>query len=144
VRNEAKNHCATLASGAYWLAAVMAAGFAARVASGPRFSPLALLATRVIAPRLGPPELVPGPPKQFAQAMGLVMTTAVALIAIVAADHVLADVLLGAMIISAGLEAGFGLCLGCRIFALAMRAGLVPESVCLECADVRLPRAAGA
>jgi len=32
--------------------------------------------------------------------------------------------------------------LGCRTVALAMRAGLIPASVCLQCADVRLPRAA--
>jgi hypothetical protein len=130
---------ATLASGAYWIAAVMAAGFAARVAAGPRFSPLGLIATRAIASRLGPPKLVPGPPKRFAQAMGLVMTTAIAL---VAGDHTLADVGLVMMVAAAGLESGLGYCVGCKIFALCMRAGLIPESVCLECADIRLPRAA--
>ena len=132
----------TLASGAYWIAAVLAAGFAARVASGPRFSPLGLIATRVIAPRLGPPKLAPGPPKRFAQAMGLVMTTAIALIALVAGDHVLADVGLALVLVASGLEAGLGFCIGCRIFALAMRAGVIPESVCLECAELRWPRAA--
>ncbi|HEY7965414.1 MAG TPA: DUF4395 domain-containing protein [Solirubrobacteraceae bacterium] len=133
----------TLASGAYWVAAVMAAGFAARVASGPRLSPLGLLATRVIAPRLGAPTLVPGPPKRFAQAIGLVMTAAIALIALVGGDHTLADVGLGAMLLASGLESGLGYCLGCRIFALAMRAGVIPESICLQCADVRLRRSAG-
>jgi hypothetical protein len=133
---------ATLASGAYWIAAVMAAGFAARVAAGPRFSPLGQLATRVIAPRLGVPKLVPGPPKRFAQAMGLLMTIAIALIALVAGDRTLADAGLAMMIAAAGLESGLGYCVGCRIFALCMRAGLIPESVCLECADIRLPRAA--
>jgi hypothetical protein len=38
-----------------WLSAVLAAGFLARVASGPTLSPLGQLATRVIAPRLGLP-----------------------------------------------------------------------------------------
>lgn len=133
---------ATLASGAYWIAAVMAAGFAARVAAGPRFSPLGLIATRVIAPRLGPPRLVPGPPKRFAQALGLVMTTAIALIGFVAGAHALADVGLAMMIVAAGLESGLGYCVGCKIFGLCMRAGLIPESVCLECADVTLRRAA--
>jgi hypothetical protein len=38
------------------------------------------------------------------------------------------------------LEAAFGICLGCRVFAALMRTGLIPESVCLECADLRRPR----
>jgi hypothetical protein len=37
----------------------------------------------------------------------------------------------------------FGLCLGCRVFALLIGLGLVPEQVCAECADIssRLARA---
>jgi hypothetical protein len=30
---------------------------------------------------------------------------------------------------------------GCRVFSLLMRTGLIPESVCLECADIGLRRA---
>jgi len=37
---------------------------------------------------------------------------------------------------AASLEAFAALCLGCEIFRLGMRAGLVPETVCLECADI--------
>ncbi|MGA2758506.1 MAG: DUF4395 family protein, partial [Solirubrobacteraceae bacterium] len=43
----------TLATGAYWIAAVLAYGFVARVLSGPTLSPLGQAATRLIAPRLG-------------------------------------------------------------------------------------------
>jgi hypothetical protein len=131
----------TLATGDYWIAAVLAAGFLARVAAGPTLSPLGQLATRVVAPRLGPPKLVPGPPKRFAQAIGLVTTTAVALIALVANDHTVADVGLALMIAAAALESLLAYCVGCRIFALLMRAGLIPQSVCLECADISLRRA---
>jgi Domain of unknown function (DUF4395) len=46
-------------------------------------------------------------------------------------------VLLG---VAAFLESAFGLCLGCKVFALLMRAGIVPASVCEECADIRAPR----
>jgi hypothetical protein len=35
----------------YWVLVLLAYGFLARVAAGPRFSPLALLATRIVAPR---------------------------------------------------------------------------------------------
>jgi hypothetical protein len=36
------------------------------------------------------------------------------------------------------LEAAFGLCLGCLAFGALMRAGLIPEEVCVACADVSL------
>ena len=36
----------------------------------------------------------------------------------------------------AGLEAAFGLCVGCKLFYLGMRLGLVPAGVCVECARV--------
>ena len=52
-----------------WLLWLLAAGFLLRVLSGPRFSPFGLLATKVVAPRLGRPKLVPGPPKRFAQGL---------------------------------------------------------------------------
>ena len=131
----------TLATGAYWLAAVLAYGFAARVLAGPTLSPLGQLATRVVAPRLGPPKLVPGPPKRFAQAIGAVTTIAVAVTALVAGDHTIADALLGLMIAGSALESLLAYCVGCQLFALLMRTGVIPEAICLECADVSLRRA---
>ena len=65
-----------LATRWWWLTPVLALGFLARVLTGPSLSPLGQLATRVVAPRLGPPKEVPGPPKRFAQAIGLAVTTA--------------------------------------------------------------------
>ena len=71
------------ATGWFWLTIPLAYGFWARVLTGPRLSPLGQLATRVIAPRLGAPKTVPGPPKRFAQALGATMTlTAVVLLAL--------------------------------------------------------------
>jgi len=132
----------TLANGAYWIAAVLAYGFAARVLAGPTLSPLGQLATRVLAPRLGPAKLVPGPPKRFAQAIGLVITTAVALLALVAGEHTLADVGLALMIAGSALESLAAYCVGCKVFALLMRAGVIPAAICAECTDVSLRRAA--
>src|SRR5271170_5568980 len=61
-----------VATGKLWLTIPLAYGFVARVLSGPRFSPLGLFATRVVAPRLERfAHLVPGPPKRFAQAVGV-------------------------------------------------------------------------
>jgi len=132
----------TLATGAYWIAAVLAYGFVARVATGPRLSPLGQIATRLVAPRLGPPKYVPGPPKRFAQALGAVFTTAIALVALVAGNDAVADVLLGLMIAASALESGLAFCVGCQVFAVLMRIGVIPAKVCAECADVRLRRPA--
>lgn len=135
----------TLATSWYWLLVPLAYGFVARVLSGPTLSPLGRLASSVIAPRLGPEKPVPGPPKRFAQAMGATMTTAAAVAALAFSAHGVADVLLAAMVVAAGLESIFALCIGCQLFALAMRAGLVPAEVCAECADIwsRPPATAG-
>ena len=39
---------------------------------------------------------------------------------------------------AAFLEAAFGFCLGCKIFAVLIRAGIVSETVCEECNDLSL------
>jgi hypothetical protein len=132
-----------LLTGAYWLLIPLAYGFWARVLTGPTLSPLGRLAQNVIAPRLGEKRPVSGPPKRFAQAMGTVMSTAALILALVAGDHTAADVVLILFLLAAGLESIFGYCLGCKVFGLLMRAGLVPEEVCAECADIR-PRLAAA
>src|SRR3954468_15017753 len=55
-----------------WVTVVLAYGFVARVLTGPKASPLGQLVTRVVTPRLPvPAKLVPGPPKRFAQGIGV-------------------------------------------------------------------------
>ena len=126
-----------------WLTVPIAYGFVARVASGPRFSPLGLLATRVIAPRIGHEKLVAGPPKRFAQAIGAFVT--VLTVVLVATGFVLGpQLLLGLMVVFATLESVFALCVGCRIFAGLMRLGLIPEDTCEACNNIslRIPQTA--
>jgi hypothetical protein len=96
-----------------------------------------------VAPRLGAPKPVPGPPKRFAQAIGAVLSTLGAVIGFGLGAHTVGDALFALMIVAAGLESLAALCLGCELFAFLMRIGLVPERVCLECADIsgRLGRA---
>lgn len=119
-----------------WVSAPLAAGFIARVLTGPKLSPLGQLATRVIAPRLGAPKLVPGPPKRFAQGVGVVFTGGATVF--VATGHPLgAQVLLGGIIIAAGLESIFGYCLGCKVFGVLMRHGLIPADTCEACNNVQ-------
>lgn len=126
----------TLITGWYWLTIPIAYGFWARVLSGPRLSPLGWVAMNVVGPRLGERVYVPGPPKRFAQGMGAAMSSAALLLGLVLGDHTAADMVLALFIPAAGLESIFGYCLGCRVFALLMRAGLIPEDVCVECADI--------
>jgi hypothetical protein len=118
-----------------WIVVAIAYGFVARVLTGPTLSPLGQLATRVIAPRLGAPKLVAGPPKRFAQAIGAAVTLgAVAFLAAGVPGGT--QVLLGLMVVAAGLESIFAYCIGCKIFAGLMRAGMIPEETCAACADI--------
>ncbi|HEY5187980.1 MAG TPA: DUF4395 domain-containing protein [Solirubrobacteraceae bacterium] len=126
----------TLATAWYWLLIPIVYGFWARLLTGPTLSPLGWLAQNVIAPRLGERRPVPGPPKRFAQGMGAVMSTAALVLALVLGLHTAADVVLILFLPAAGLESIVGYCLGCKIFGLLMRAGLVPDEICAECADI--------
>jgi Domain of unknown function (DUF4395) len=130
-----------LATGWLWLLVVLAYGFWARVLTGPRLSPLGWVAQRRIAPLLGEPRHVPGAPKRFAQGIGAALTTAAAGLGLAAGATGAATALVGALTVAAGLESIFAVCLGCKAFALLMRAGLVPERVCEECADIWSRRA---
>jgi hypothetical protein len=47
-----------------------------------------------------------------------------------------AYVLLGFLAAAATLESVFAYCLGCRIFGLLMRAGVVPSEVCERCQNI--------
>lgn len=126
----------TLVTGWYWLLIPITYGFWARVLAGPKLSPLGWAAMNVIAPRLGEKRYVPGPPKRFAQAMGTAMSSAALVLGLILGLHAAADVLLGLFVVAAGLEAGFGFCIGCRAFAVLMRVGVIPPDVCAECADI--------
>src|SRR4051794_16891478 len=93
-----------LATGALWLLVPLAYGFWARVLTGPTLSPLAQLPRGAVAPRLGPPKHVSGPPKRFAQAMGAAMTTAGAIAVLALGLRGVAEALLVALVVAATLE----------------------------------------
>lgn len=124
-----------LATGWDWLLPVLAVGFLARVLAGPRYSLIGQLATRVIAPRLGPEKLVPGPPKQFAQGIGLAVTAVASVFSLALGVPVVATVLVAVLVVFAGLESIVGFCCGCWVFGRLMRLGIIPESVCEACAS---------
>lgn len=129
-----------------WLLVPLAYGFWARVLTGPKLSPLGQLATKVFAPRLGAPRLVAGPPKRFAQAMGVAFSTLALLLWFGFGEHPATWVVVALLGAAASLESFGGYCLGCKIFGLLMRTGVVPDEVCEACSDIRLrrPEAVGA
>jgi hypothetical protein len=124
-----------LVTGWLWLLAPLAYGFWARVLTGPTLSPLGWLAQRKVAPQLGEPKYVPGPPKRFAQGIGAALTTTAAILALAGATTA-ALALVALLAIAAGLESIFAICLGCHLFSLLMRAGVIPDRVCEECANI--------
>ena len=134
----------TLATGAYWLLIPLAYGFWARVLTGPTLSPLGWTAQNVIAPRLGAKKPVPGPPKRFAQGDGRrVLDGRARARAGPRRPHASPTSLLVVLVLAAGLESIFAYCLGCKVFGVLMRAGVVPEAICAECADISVRLRAG-
>jgi hypothetical protein len=129
---------AFLAIREWWVLVPLAYGFLARVAAGPRFSPLGRVVTRVVTPRVRRDHrFVPGPPKRFAQAIGAVFSVG-ALVAQLAGAVPVAVVLMGGLVVAASLEALGGICLGCIAFRWLMRWGVIPARVCAACNDLAL------
>jgi Domain of unknown function (DUF4395) len=108
------------------------------VLAGPRFSPLGRLATQVVAPRLGGPKLVPGPPKRFAQAVGLTLTTVASVLGLGLGWTGAATALVAVLLVFALLESVVGFCAGCWVFGHLMRLGVIPQEVCAACNDITL------
>lgn len=124
-----------------WLTAPLTYGFAARVLTGPRLSPLGQLATKVVVPRLsGPPRPVEGAPKRLAQGIGLVLSSSAMVVGLAAGKRKAARGLLSVLLGAAGLEAFAGICLACKAFPFLVRAGIVPEAACVECNDLSIRR----
>jgi hypothetical protein len=119
-----------------WATAVIAYGFVARVLTGPTLSPLGQFVTRIVTPRLDiEPRPVAGPPKRFAQGMGLAFS-ATALVLTVLGYWGAAQIVLALLATAALLESALGICLGCISFAFLMRVGVVPEEVCERCNNI--------
>jgi hypothetical protein len=121
----------------HWLVLVpLAYGFLARVLNGPRFSPLGQFVTRVVTPRVrAQHRFVPGPPKRFAQGVGLAFSGG-ALAAWALGATTLSYVLIAGLVVAATLEAVFAFCLGCVVFNRLMRWGIIPADVCADCNDI--------
>ena len=120
----------------WWLLLPLAYGFLARVLGGPRYSPLGQFVTRVVTPRLRiQHQYVAGPPKRFAQSVGLVFSGG-ALVAWAAGAPAVSYGLIAGLVVAATLESAFAFCLGCMVFNRLMRWGVIPADVCADCNDL--------
>lgn len=121
-----------------WVLLPLAYGFLARVLTGPTLSPLGRIATQVVTPRItAQHKLVAGPPKRFAQGIGLAFSLTASILWLLGV-HSVATIVILMLVVAASLEAFVGFCLGCVIFAQLMRWNVIPESVCEECNNINL------
>lgn len=127
---------ATFAARQWWLLVPLAYGFWARALTGPTLSPLGQLATRLVAPHLGAPRLVPGPPKRFAQCMGVAFSTTSLVLWAGFGQEAAGLAVLALLTVAASAEAFLGFCAGCRIFGLLMQRGVIPGDWCESCGDL--------
>lgn len=119
------------------LLVLLAYGFVARVLTGPTLSPLGQFVTRVLTPNLPfPPKYVAGPPKRFAQGIGAALSLGAVIAYFGFGQTTIALVLVGFITVAATLESVFALCLGCKVFAVLMRAGLISDEVCERCNNI--------
>lgn len=109
---------------AFLLLLLIAVLFAWGVLS-PRTAPWGLLYRRLVQPRLAPPTEFEDPrPPRFAQGVGLFVSV-VGLVLQLAGVPWGLPVAAAAAFVAAFLNAAFGLCLGCQLYLLLQRAGVV-------------------
>jgi len=90
-----------------------------------RSAPWGLLYRKIVQPRLRPPRELEDPrPPRFAQGVGL-FVTAVGLVLQLAGVPWALPIAAAAAFVAAFLNAAFGLCLGCQLYLLLQRTGIV-------------------
>lgn len=91
----------------------------------PRTQPWSVLYRRLIQPRLAPPTDLEDPrPPRFAQGVGLFVTTMGLVLHLAGVPWAL-PIAAALAFAAAFLNAVFGLCLGCQLYLLLQRAGIV-------------------
>jgi len=104
---------------------LIAALFAWGAFAGVRRHPYGLLYRVAVRPRLAPPtELEDPAPPTFAQAVGLVVTGLGLLLFVLGVPAAL-PIAAALAFVAAFLNAAFGYCLGCQIYLLLVRAGVI-------------------
>ncbi|MCC2033835.1 DUF4395 domain-containing protein [Microbacterium allomyrinae] len=91
----------------------------------PRTAPWGVLYRRLVAPRLAPPTELEDPrPPRFAQGVGLLVSVIGLVLQLFGVPWGL-TIAAAAAFIAAFLNAVFGLCLGCQLYLVLQRAGIV-------------------
>ncbi|WP_203582197.1 DUF4395 domain-containing protein [Microbacterium hibisci] len=91
----------------------------------PRTAPWGVLYRKVVAPRLAPPKDLEDPrPPRFAQGVGLFVVT-IGLVLHLAGVPWALTIAAAAAFVAAFLNAVFGLCLGCQLYLLLQRMGVI-------------------
>lgn len=114
---------AAVVTGNVWVLLFQTVLFGVGAFAGVQNTPYSWLYRKLVRPRLGPPaELEDPKPPQFAQGVGLVVA-ALGVIVALAGGGGTAVVVFGALaLVAAFLNAAFGLCLGCHLYLLLVRA----------------------
>jgi hypothetical protein len=113
-----------LTQAALWLLIAIALLFLWGVVS-PRTAPWGVLFRKVVRPRLAPPTELEDPrPPRFAQGVGLLVTSLGIVFHLLGVPFAL-PIAAALAFVAAFLNAAFAYCLGCEIWLLLQRAGLV-------------------
>ena len=113
---------------AFILLAILTAIFAWGAFAGIQRHPYGLIFKTFIRPRLGAPDELEDPkPPTFAQLIGFLVTAVGVVLALVGVPYGLVGAAAFAFI-AAFLNGVFGYCLGCQIYVLLARAGIVGRS----------------
>lgn len=109
----------------WWLVLVLWASFLWGTIAGPSKHPYGALFRALVRPRLQPPAyLEPESPPRFAQGVGLLVTSVGLLLHLLVVPWGLV-IATAIAFIAAFLNAIFGLCLGCEMYGLLVRLGII-------------------
>lgn len=115
-----------------WLLTPLVYGFVARVLTGPTMSPLGQWSVRAATPLVEEMtgvagRRVPGPPKRFAQSVGLVFSGGASVAWLAGAPWISMSLVVG-LVVAASLEAFAAVCLGCIAYSAMWG--------CADCDDI--------
>jgi hypothetical protein len=118
-------HLSGLTVPALVLAGYLVLAFAWGAFAGIQRHPYGVLFRRIVRPRLSAPTELEDPvPPTFAQGVGFVITAVGLVLALLGVPYALV-IAAAAAFVAAFLNAVFGLCLGCQLFVLLVRAGII-------------------
>lgn len=107
------------------LLAVSAVIFAWAALAGVQRHPVGILYRKLVRPHLAPPSELEDPAApRFAQVVGLIVTGVGLILALVGVPYAVA-VAAALAFIAAFLNAAFGYCMGCQLYVLLLRAGII-------------------